>query len=120
MIGVVIRRKDGLKSITRFGEEKTAKEFARRAQEIIQGIKDVNFVNCKDSTPPPKGFNPKPPIMWCPYCATERRFKNDTTGYRRCEICGISDKSYYVKIYNNFTTTEVKKGEKGRVKSDNR
>jgi len=40
--------------------------------------------------------------MWCPYCSTPVVFVKDKKfGVKRCPICGISDRDYYVKRLNS-------------------
>ncbi|SKC86915.1 hypothetical protein [Maledivibacter halophilus] len=41
--------------------------------------------------------------IWCPYCNRIRTFKNNSFyGVRKCEVCGISIKDYYVKKFNKL------------------
>ena len=68
------------------------------------------LVHCGQATPPPEGF--VPPFRygvarkgitdwWCPYCRKARKFRRSRElKVRRCGICGISDRDFYVRIYN--------------------
>ncbi|SKC61994.1 hypothetical protein [Maledivibacter halophilus] len=38
---------------------------------------------------------------WCPYCGEIKKFKV-FKGYKRCELCHISMKDYYVKKFNKL------------------
>lgn len=41
--------------------------------------------------------------IWCPYCSTKVVFKRDKNlGVKKCPICGITIKDYWVKKVNNL------------------
>ncbi len=45
---------------------------------------------------------------WCPYCQSWEYWVTDSGGYKRCPICGMSDRGYYVRMYNNLWASEMK------------
>lgn len=49
----------------------------------------------------PEGVKLKLTQMWCPYCSSPVVFvKDKKLGVKRCPMCGISDRDYYVKRLN--------------------
>lgn len=51
----------------------------------------------------PKGISLKSKEYWCPYCSTKVIFQRDKKiGIKKCPICGISEKDYWVKKVNNL------------------
>lgn len=60
--------------------------------------------------------------MWCPYCREYRTYKFDGS-YKRCELCGISDNDFYVKVYNGIwpnAVIEVSEDKKKRLRRSRR
>lgn len=51
----------------------------------------------------PDGVSFKKKQLWCPYCSNIVVFKKDKkTGVKRCPICNISDKDFWVKKINRL------------------
>jgi len=75
-------------------------------------------VNCSKQTPPPvltKDSEPVPDgTSWCPYCVDHRQFVyNSTIEQDQCNVCGITDRDYYVRKYNNHYYTKYAITRKG-------
>lgn len=50
---------------------------------------------------PPKGVIIPKGYSWCPYCSmTIQLAKDKKLGIKRCPVCGISSKDYYMKSAN--------------------
>lgn len=97
----VVVKLDNLKSIIRFEKEGHARKFYDRAAD--EGF-EVHIIDCNKATSPPEDYKPsKRNLLWCPYCAKKRRFRR-FNNYKKCEICGISDGDFYVRIYNKIDT----------------
>lgn len=64
---------------------------------LIENNKDK-----KPDTAIPKGVKLKKGQLWCPYCSMPVKFKMDRyLDIRKCPICGISERDYYVKKVND-------------------
>lgn len=58
---------------------------------------------------PDKNIYPRPAWVkvskghkWCPYCNRVQEFlKDHGLGVKRCSKCGITEKDFFVKKYNN-------------------
>ena len=51
----------------------------------------------------PEGIILKKKQLWCPYCSNIVMFKKDKkTGVKKCPICNISDKDFWVKKVNRL------------------
>lgn len=49
----------------------------------------------------PKNLKLSPDTLWCPYCSTAVVFKKDKKlGVKKCPICGVSNREYWVKKVN--------------------
>ena len=90
-------------------------------KNIIEVVK-VYRVACQieDLTPVPEDYKPQynRNKFWCPYCGEEQRFMSREDGdYLFCEICGISNRDFYVKKINlldSHKLTRQKKQDKVR------
>lgn len=101
-----------------FMDEAVGKNFLALAQERF-GADNVHLVSCTAAIAPPSGFIPNHRPIWCPYCAEERRFVYSTRiESKKCPVCGISDRDFYVKKYNlSFGEGDTKnKTKRKRVK----
>ena len=108
----VVVKHNKLRSIIRFNNDEHLEKFY---QKVVKIGFEAHIVDCNKATPPPEDYKPRSNkrIMWCPYCATKRRFKKHNS-YRKCEICGISDGDFYVRIYNKLDG-----GKRGKSKNAN-
>jgi hypothetical protein len=108
MKAVVVKHYN-LKSMVRFKSDIPINEFYLKAVEM--GF-EAYIIDCKNATPPPKDYKHKGNnrYMWCPYCADKRRFYK-SNNYLKCEICGVSDAEFYVRVYNKLDTREKKSKE---------
>lgn len=78
---------------------------------------EYHEVNLKRPTGP--GNSDGEPIgYWCPYCRNWEYWETGDDGYKRCPICGISDSNYYVKLFNNLWSTNMK-SKAGKRNEDN-
>ena len=68
----------------------------------------VGLVSLVDPIPVAKDKKGKDGELWCPYCGEYRKFKSND-GYRRCEMCGVSEESFWVKTYNKLWPSLRKK-----------
>jgi len=51
----------------------------------------------------PQGIHLSGKQLWCPYCSNKVIFKRDKKlGVKKCPICGITEKDYWVKKVNNI------------------
>lgn len=51
----------------------------------------------------PKGIKLKDKQLWCPYCSTPVIFlKDKSLGIKKCPICFISERDYWVKKVNKI------------------
>jgi rubrerythrin len=51
----------------------------------------------------PKGVKLKKGQLWCPYCSNPVMFvKDNKLNIKKCPICGISDRDFWVKKVNNI------------------
>lgn len=78
-------------------------------------------VNCSKPTSPPvlsKDSEPVPDgTSWCPYCADHRNFvRNPEMEHDECNVCGISDKDFYVRKFNSHYHTKHLVTRKGDLK----
>jgi len=89
------------RQVKKFTERAEAEGYLAKAQELLRKVPSVKIGLVSTSTPtPPPVFLPQRGRLWCPYCATQRVFAADESGYVRCDLCGISENEYYVKLYN--------------------
>lgn len=106
MWGVVFNFNKGERRIKPFETEEEALEFASKARVLKEKYPSLTIdVVSKLKAFPPDGDRKKPRgknIYWCPYCREYRRFKFNDRWYRNCEICGISENEYYVRVYNKL------------------
>ena len=94
--------------------QETPQETYRRAKKLVEKIKKqvgkratVDLIS-KTVAFKPKGVKPYRSWYWCPYCNQWRVFLyNDYLGVNRCNICGISDRDFYVRKYNNLWGKEM-------------
>ena len=94
----VVVKSDNLKSIVRFEKEGHARKFYNRV--IDEGF-EAHIIDCNKATSPPEDYKSRKKRLWCPYCAKTRRFKK-FNNYKKCEVCGISDGDFYVRVYNKL------------------
>lgn len=52
--------------------------------------------------PEPPNSKKVPGRLWCPYCREWRKFGENQIGYTVCEVCGISNRDYYIRRYNHL------------------
>lgn len=105
------QRKDIL---IRTKEGETPQETYRRAKKLVEKIKKqvgkratVDLIS-RTIAFKPKGVKPYRSWYWCPYCNQWRVFLyNDYLDVNRCNICGISDRDFYVRKYNNLWEKEM-------------
>lgn len=51
----------------------------------------------------PENIKLKRGELWCPYCSNRVIFMRDkSAGVRKCPICGISDRDFWVKKVNKL------------------
>lgn len=102
---VLIRSPKAEKKIYRYNF-KEAKEIALKAKEKYAHRSDVNvyLISCTKAFAPPDNWRSRTrKHLWCPYCGTERRFKdNKVWGTKQCPVCGITSSDYWVKHYNHM------------------
>ena len=82
-----------------------AKKIGRAALKKFADRKDVTveIISRTKAFAPPEGFKHTRSVWWCPYCKKIRRFYHDEyVDARRCPVCGISDREYYVRKYNGL------------------
>lgn len=99
-VSTVIRNSKGTvieRVITRFREEQHYKKFIK----ILSDHTKLEFytVNIRKAAEPQDRRGPKG-TLWCPYCSDWRKFHSEGDGYKRCEICTISNQDFYTKAYN--------------------
>lgn len=70
--------------------------------EQLSLFKLINFNKKPDEKIPDK-INLSGKQMWCPYCSNKVIFKRDKKlGVKKCPICGITEKDYWVKRVNKI------------------
>lgn len=87
-----------------FTNEDLGRLFYQKAKKRF-GEENTYLISLTRSIPAPMDYKPKvfQKIFWCPYCGAERRFKHDSfVDAERCSICGVSDRDFYVRKYNNL------------------
>ena len=71
-------------------------------EEQISLFKLIKFDESPDEHMP-EGIILKKRQVWCPYCSNIVIFKKDKkSGVKKCPICNISDKDYWVKKVNKI------------------
>lgn len=102
---VLIRSPKAEKKIYKYNFKK-AKALALKAKEKYADRPDVKvyLISCTKAIPPkPQWRRSTFKHLWCPYCAAERRFKdNKQWGTKQCPVCGITTADYWVKTYNHM------------------
>lgn len=61
------------------------------------------------SKPAPPSSEKVPNRLWCPYCREWRDFDENQARYTVCEVCGISDKDYYIRRYNHLFNSQSRR-----------
>lgn len=91
-----------------------AKELALKAKKKYKGtVVQVYLISCHKAFGPPEGWERRriKRYYWCPYCASERKFRQDNArGEDVCTVCGISTADYWVKTYNHLWPTVDRDG----------
>lgn len=107
----VVPRKDG----------ESLKDCLQRAKKAARELKDkyshrddiiIEIISRKKAFEKPDDIVIKGNQLWCPYCRKPRRFKAGqeveidgitfVSDGRRCVVCGISDRDFYVRTYNHL------------------
>lgn len=94
----------GKKAQRKFPDESMGRVFFKRAKERF-GVDNTYLISLTKAIPPPEEFIPRKAQKkyWCPFCGDERRFKhNSRLDSDECPICGITDREFYVRKYNNL------------------
>lgn len=86
------------------GDELQGYKKAKKTYQILKEKYPTYIIDIISRT---MAFPPKKPITrgsyYCPYCRKDRKFViKNSTGYKHCTICGISDQDFYVKKYNGL------------------
>lgn len=91
------------------GENETPQEAYKRVKRHADKLKEKVGDNATVDiisytvTFSPKGEKTRRGQLWCPYCNKWRHFKyDDYLGVNKCNICGISDRDFYVCKYNGL------------------
>lgn len=114
---ILIRSPRAEKRIYRYNLE-DAKAIALEAKKKFKNRPDVEvyLISCTKALAPPSGWVRRKikGYYWCPYCATERKFRpNNRWGTHQCTVCGITTSDYWVKTYNHlWDKVKTKKGKK--------
>lgn len=101
---IVVITKNNKRIITRFRDSKLAKAFRLAVKKWEDPhVAKICTVSAKPKYPE-KGEQRERGKLWCPYCAKHRAFRKAYRGddYRWCEICGISDADFHVKVINKL------------------
>lgn len=78
-----------------FNKLEDSKDFEHNMK--LKGF-DVVEVDIKKSHPPDRLRSTG---IYCPYCKQQEVWRN-TSGYKVCPVCGMSDHDFYVKKYNGL------------------
>lgn len=84
---------------------KIAKTFTKEnlMKDQLDIFKLVEY-NDKPDEKKPTDIKLKPGQLWCPYCSNKVMFiKDKKSGVKKCPICGISIKEYWVKKVNGLS-----------------
>lgn len=69
----------------------------------LNSVRVYKRINNQPDRAIPNNVKLKRGQYWCPYCSNPVKFINDEKlGVKRCPICGISNRDYYVKKVNNL------------------
>ena len=85
----------------------------------------IYVVNCSKPSAPPTRTADSEPVpdgtCWCPYCADHRHFEyNGFIEQDQCNVCGITDRDYYVRKFNSCYYTKYLITRKGEAKKGDR
>jgi len=114
MIKIIIVR--GLKSSTKcFTDDEHGNKIFEALKPHYEEIFKVSYT---EAFSPPEGYQPNfPRKTWCPYCSAERRFKkNPIQDCYICSICGISERDFWIKKYNDIWKYEALGGNTRKVR----
>ncbi len=103
MWGVVVEQGDE-HWVEKFQDKEEAEQYFNTIQ-LSCGNTPVKrgVVSTRKAFRPPEGPGQKGGRYWCPYCVAYREFVHDDThGVKRCNVCRISDRDFYVKKYNKL------------------
>ena len=82
------------------------KVLAKDEEEVKQLVSKLEEKGLHPHLVHPKAAPPSsekvPGRLWCPYCRGWREFGENQVGYTVCEVCGISNRDYYTRRYNNL------------------
>lgn len=84
------------------------KKAVEKAKEVKMKFRDnseitVELISVTKAFAPPEDFKRKGNKWWCPYCRKIRVFKLDKVfDIKRCPVCGIGERDWYVRRYNNL------------------
>ncbi len=100
--GVMVRPKEGDAQIKKFKTKEEAVKYYNDASHLLNNYRiKIGVVSLVDPIMPNPDTPSKKGQLWCPYCGRYRRFVKQE-GYKKCELCGISTESFWVKKYNKL------------------
>lgn len=101
----------------------SAEELLEAWEQLKSTHSWLYTVDCSKQTPPPVKFETEVPdgTCWCPYCADHRHFVySSVLEQDQCNVCGITDRDYYVRKYNPVYHTKYLVTRKGDDPKRNR
>lgn len=102
MWGVVLQ-KGSKKVIKRCSDKEEADRLYKYGNIKDEEIEKLGVVSLTKAYPPSKDVKVSEGELYCPYCITYRNFKKgNKVGVKKCVVCGISVKNYYVRKYNKL------------------
>jgi rubrerythrin len=82
-----------------------AEDYMERMQKLFEHRTDIviELISLTKAFPPDENQKKRKGLWWCPYCGKYRKFKhNSNLNLKICPICGIGERDFYVRSYNNL------------------